>query len=528
MSKPVDSFFDAPESNFELWRFPDKPLTIEFTDIIFQAPLFKLSDNSCKFKQRYFVLTQEYLFYLRSEETPSIIAYMPTKWVRVDYLPNFKTTALGTYHCFRFVRNMKYIDLFCDNDVHFSEWKEQLSRVFIQCDFHTKFNTIKMIGKGSFARVYLIENKKSKRQFAVKAFSKEYLLSQPKGKEALMNEIEVMQQLRHPYIMNLEEIHESRNSIYLVVELLEGGELLHYISAKDSLSTLDYYQVMKCILEALAYMADKKIMHRDLKPDNMILKERNKLNQCTLKIVDFGLSTVCDIPEYLFKRCGTPGYVAPEVINAPSNANIHYSPKCDVFSVGVIFYIMLTQRSPFDGRSFKEILQKNKSCNIDFNHPKLAGNASARDLLIRMMDKNPETRISAADALRHPFFVDIEEAKMPIEKKSFNHDQLTYFQQMVRKNPQNENTNDLNSFVMREREIAGNVNSVCHSANSNGAILSLKSMATPVTKSNHQNQKNQFSLLKNVLMNNAEQLAGNLYDSKFNRQLFESDCEFEC
>jgi len=117
---------------------------------------------------------------------------------------------------------------------------------------------------------------------------------------------------------------------------------------------------MKCILEALAYMNDKNIMHRDLKPDNMILKNKNSLENCELKIVDFGLATVCDIPEYLFKRCGTPGFVAPEVINAPSRTNIHYSPKCDVFSAGVIFYILITEKSPFDGRSFKEILHKNK------------------------------------------------------------------------------------------------------------------------------------------------------------------------
>jgi len=527
MSKPIESFFDFADPAFELWRFPDKALTIDMSDIIFQAPLYKFSESCVKFKQRYFVLTQENLFYLHSEETPTIVAYMPTQWVRVDYLPNFKTTPFGTYHCFRFVRNMKFVDLYCDNETHFNEWKEQFCRVFIQCDFHTKFNTIKMIGKGSFARVYLIENKKTKRNFAVKAFSKEYLLSQPKGRESLMNEIEVMQRLKHPYIMNLEEIHESRNSVYLVVELLEGGELLHYISSKETLSTLDYYQVMKCILEALAYMADKKIMHRDLKPDNMILKERSKLQQCTLKIVDFGLSTVCDVPEYLFKRCGTPGYVAPEVINAPSNVNIHYSPKCDVFSVGVIFYIMLTQKSPFDGRSFKEILQKNKNCQVDFESSSLKVNPAARDLLMRMLDKNPETRITARDALKHPFFVEIEEARVPIEKKAFNHDQLTFFQQMVRKNQQNENHNDINSFVMRDREILGTLNSVCHSANSNGAILSLKSMASPVVKNPPQAQRNQYSLLRNVLINNSEQMANNLYDGKFSKQVFDSDCEID-
>lgn len=126
--------------------------------------------------------------------------------------------------------------------------------------------------------------------------------------------------------MKLEEVHESKNSIYLVLELLEGGELLNFIGQKKTLNQKDYWKVMKCILEALAYMVNKKVMHRDLKPDNMILKYKDSLENCTLKLVDFGLATVYDIPEYLFKRCGTPGFVAPEVINASSNSNIHYTP----------------------------------------------------------------------------------------------------------------------------------------------------------------------------------------------------------
>lgn len=93
-------------------------------------------------------------------------------------------------------------------------------------------------------------------------------------------------------------------------------------------------------------------MHRDLKPENMILKDKSKLIDSTLKIIDFGLATKIDEEEYLFKRCGTPGYVAPEIINAPSNENIHYTTKCDVFSAGIILYILLTGKSPFDGKSF--------------------------------------------------------------------------------------------------------------------------------------------------------------------------------
>lgn len=181
--------------------------------------------------------------------------------------------------------------------------------------------------------------------------------------------------------MNLEEIHESKNSVYLVLELLEGGELFNHISGKQSIVMSEISHIMRCLISSLAYLSDQGIMHRDLKPENMILKEKDRLENSTLKLVDFGLSTKCNVPEYLFKRCGTPGYVAPEIINAPSNENIHYSPKCDVFSAGVIFYILITGKSPFDGKSFQEILNANKLCRIDFKNHKLKKNPPALNLL---------------------------------------------------------------------------------------------------------------------------------------------------
>lgn len=176
----------------------------------------------------------------------------------------------------------------------------------------------------------------------MKAFSKEYLLSQRKGKDSLLNEIEIMRDLDQENLMKLHEIHESQNSVYLILELLEGGELLDYIKSQQGRIKLhEYKHIIKSILKALRYMNSRLIMHRDLKPENMILKHKGgPIEENVLKIVDFGLATKSDIAEYLFKRCGTPGFVAPEVVNASSEENIHYSPKCDVFSAGVIFYLM--------------------------------------------------------------------------------------------------------------------------------------------------------------------------------------------
>lgn len=121
----------------------------------------------------------------------------------------------------------------------------------------------------------MVENKATKDRFAVKAFSKEYLLGQKKGKESLLNEINIMKELNHEGIMRLYEVHESQNSIYLILELLDGGELMDYIGKnKDKMKVSEYKHIMFSMLKALKYMSSKNIMHRDLKPDNMILKSK--------------------------------------------------------------------------------------------------------------------------------------------------------------------------------------------------------------------------------------------------------------
>ena len=111
-----------------------------------------------------------------------------------------------------------------------------------------------MIGKGSFARVYLVEDKKTLKKYAVKAFSKEYLISQVKGKESLINEIEIMKIVQHENIMKLEGLHESKNSVYLILELLEGGELFNHISSKNKLSLKQIQRIMLCLLKSLSYL----------------------------------------------------------------------------------------------------------------------------------------------------------------------------------------------------------------------------------------------------------------------------------
>jgi serine/threonine protein kinase len=163
-------------------------------------------------------------------------------------------------------------------------------------------------------------------------------------------------------------------------------------------------------------------MHRDLKPDNIILKKKNvPIKENILKLVDFGLATYQDVDEYLFKRCGTPGFVAPEVINAKRGANVHYSTKCDVFSVGIIFFFMLTGKIPYDGADFQEVLDNNKKAIINYNVKELKYvTPVAMDLLRNMLELNPDDRPSALDCLKHEYFVNQEAASLILDDEEEN------------------------------------------------------------------------------------------------------------
>lgn len=153
----------------------------------------------------------------------------------------------------------------------------------------------------------------------------------------MWNEIDIMRALDHDNVIKLYEVYETDKSLYLVLELIQGKSLQEVLKKggfKDNESRVK--NVISSILEALAYLAAKGVMHRDLKPDNILLDKGDKV-----KIVDFGLATFIDIPEYIFKKCGTPGYIAPEVFKYDvKNSATNYNDRCDVFSAGCIFYFM--------------------------------------------------------------------------------------------------------------------------------------------------------------------------------------------
>ena len=151
------------------------------------------------------------------------------------------------------------------------------------------------------------------------------------------------------------------------MEVLRGGELLKKIKEKRFMDGIEISRVMRNFFEALAHIHENGIMHRDLKPENLLLRDEYDISE--IVVADFGLATYVELPitEILFKRCGTPGFVAPEILAYKDGQETFYDEKCDIFSAGVIFHILLTGKKPFPGADYKEILRANRTCSIDFN-----------------------------------------------------------------------------------------------------------------------------------------------------------------
>ena len=132
-------------------------------------------------------------------------------------------------------------------------------------------------------------------------------------------------------------MYETTHSIYLVMDLVTGGDLLQELSKKKKYRMSDIKKIMRTFLQILSYVHSKRIMHRDLKPENILL--RSEIDEFDIVLADFGLATKIDNSAVLFHHCGTPGFIAPEVLNYSKNLPF-YTEKCDIYSVGVIFYIL--------------------------------------------------------------------------------------------------------------------------------------------------------------------------------------------
>ena len=260
------------------------------------------------------------------------------------------------------------------------------------------YKKLNFLGEGSFAAVYRVQNRITDSIRAMKIINKSSTCSEADDKE-IFNEINILRTLDHPNILKIFEFYSNKESYSIVTELCSGGELFQEIVDKGPFNENYSAFVMFQILSAINYCHNMKIIHRDLKPENILIVERDKNNYPRIKICDFGTSKMFEKGAVQRKLVGSSYYIAPEVLKK------RYDEKCDIWSCGVILYIVLSARPPFCGESDKEIMENVSLGKYDLqSSPFNKVSKSCLDLIQKLLIMDPKKRISAQDALAHSWF----------------------------------------------------------------------------------------------------------------------------
>ncbi|XP_019621245.1 PREDICTED: serine/threonine-protein kinase DCLK1-like isoform X1 [Branchiostoma belcheri] len=256
----------------------------------------------------------------------------------------------------------------------------------------------KVIGDGNFAVVRECVHRSSQHEYALKMINKEKC----RGKEQMIaNEVAILRVVKHPNIILLLEEYNTPTDLYLIMELVKGGDLFDAIATATKYTERDASGMVYNLASAMKYLHSLSIVHRDIKPENLLVCEHEDGSK-SLKLGDFGLATV--VKEPLFTVCGTPTYVSPEII-----AEIGYGLKVDVWAAGVITYILLCGFPPFrsDTNDQEELFDQILSGDVSFPSPFWDGiSESAKELISSMLQVEAGERCSAAEVLEHPWVAD--------------------------------------------------------------------------------------------------------------------------
>ncbi|KAG7549089.1 NAF/FISL domain [Arabidopsis thaliana x Arabidopsis arenosa] len=256
-----------------------------------------------------------------------------------------------------------------------------------------RYEVGKFLGQGTFAKVYHARNLKTGDSVAIKVIDKERILKVGMT-EQIKREISVMRLLRHPNIVEFHEVMATKSKIYFVMEHVKGGELFNKVSSgklREDVARKYFQQLVR----AVDYCHSRGVCHRDLKPENLLLDE-----QGNLKVSDFGLSALADSRRQdglLHTTCGTPAYVAPEVISRRGYDGF----KADVWSCGVILFVLLAGYLPFRDSNLMELYKKIGKAEVKFPNWLAPG---AKRLLKRIFDPNPNTRVSTEKIMKSSWF----------------------------------------------------------------------------------------------------------------------------
>ncbi|XP_050019275.1 serine/threonine-protein kinase 33 [Alexandromys fortis] len=258
----------------------------------------------------------------------------------------------------------------------------------------------RILGQGSFGMVSEATDKETGAKWAIKKVNKEKAGSS--AVKLLEREVNILKSVKHKHIIHLEQVFETPKQMYLVMELCEDGELKEVLDAKGHFSENETRLIIQSLASAIAYLHNKDIVHRDLKLENIMVKssfldDNNEMN-LNIKVTDFGLAVRkhgSRSEGMMQTTCGTPIYMAPEVINAHE-----YSQQCDIWSIGVIMYLLLCGEPPFLANSEEKLFELIRKGELQFQDPVWDSvSDSAKNVLKQLMKVDPAHRITAKELL---------------------------------------------------------------------------------------------------------------------------------
>ncbi|KAI9166999.1 Eukaryotic translation initiation factor 3 subunit M [Paramyrothecium foliicola] len=269
--------------------------------------------------------------------------------------------------------------------------------------FLQQYTLLEKLGKGHFAEVYLCVEKSSGQRYAVKIFTKQPGMEERSKTEGLQQEIGVLMSVSHPNVLCLKDTFNERDRVYLVLELAAEGELFNYIVMKQKLSEDECRKLFVQLFQGIKYLHERNIVHRDIKPENILMVDK----ELHVKLADFGLAKIIGEESFTTTLCGTPSYVAPEIL--ADSKQRKYTKAVDVWSLGVVLYICLCGFPPFSDELYSRdfpftLSQQIKSGRFDYPSPYWDSVGDpALDLIDSMLVVDPERRFTIDQCLAHPW-----------------------------------------------------------------------------------------------------------------------------
>lgn len=286
------------------------------------------------------------------------------------------------------------------------------------------------LGRGGFASVYRVTNKKTNQEFAMKIISKDKYDNDPNGKmlEKLMNEISLQKSLNHQNILKSYGSFKDAFNYYIVLEYCPGKSVKELLRKSENgrLTEDEAKRILRDVVMGVVYLHNHKVIHRDLKLENFMIGADGKI-----KIADFGISRrLSYADEKRFSICGTPQYLSPELLQT---TNTGHSYEVDIWAIGVCAYTMLTGRQPFDAGVKKLTYEAIKSCNYQFPST-IPLSAAAKDFIQVVLKINPKKRPNAIDLANHKFLCSFGPSSPP-KPKSIPLPPTKFNTPLIHKNP---------------------------------------------------------------------------------------------